>query len=273
MQSSSQTDQLFRQALAAAQANDLSTASLLFKQVLIRQPRHEQAWLWLSGVVQTDAERRYCLEQVLMRNPEHPAAQRGLAMLPKVAPVSPFDQASTSEHPAVPSTEHVLNVLQTPSKSAELVSREQVSTPPAMLFEQSLARAGLTEEELRDHIEAELAREDHIEAVARALSERFAISWNELQPIVEEVYATRSRAIAVRRSPIVMLLGMSTLLIGIIIIVFAGSFIWMDIAEIRDFRMNRREVSNAMRAIGLGIILVISSLLSLSHIIWRMIEK
>lgn len=70
-----------------------------------------------------------------------------------------------------------------------------------------------------------------------------------------------------------MLLGMSTLLIGIIIIVFAGSFIWMDIAEIRDFRMNRREVSNAMRAIGLGIILVISSLLSLSHIIWRMIEK
>lgn len=273
MQSSSQIDDVFRRAVAAAQANDHSTAYHLLKQVLMLQPRNEQAWLWLSGVVQTDGERRYCLEQVLMRNPAHPAAQRGLAMLPKVAPVSPFDQASTSEHPAVPSTEHVLNVLQTPSESAELVSREQVSTPPAMLFEQSLARAGLTEEELRDHIEAELAREDHIEAVARALSERFAISWNELQPIVEEVYATRSRTIAVRRSPIVMLLGMSTLLIGIIIIVFAGSFIWMDIAEIRDFRMNRREVSNAMRAIGLGIILVISSLLSLSHIIWRMIEK
>jgi hypothetical protein len=37
----------------------------------------EQAWLWLTAIVTTDAERRFCLERVLAINPENAAVQQG----------------------------------------------------------------------------------------------------------------------------------------------------------------------------------------------------
>lgn len=38
----------------------------------------EAAWVWLSGVVLGNEERRYCLERVIEINPEHTAARRAL---------------------------------------------------------------------------------------------------------------------------------------------------------------------------------------------------
>jgi tetratricopeptide (TPR) repeat protein len=43
--------------------------------------RNEQAWLWLSGVVDTDEDRLICLENVLMLNPENVRARAGLRWL------------------------------------------------------------------------------------------------------------------------------------------------------------------------------------------------
>ncbi|MBE2220728.1 MAG: hypothetical protein IAF02_04265, partial [Anaerolineae bacterium] len=46
----------------------------------------EQAWLWLSGALTADEDKRVCLENVLALNPENQAAKRGLAKLNKQMP-------------------------------------------------------------------------------------------------------------------------------------------------------------------------------------------
>lgn len=43
--------------------------------------RNEQAWLWLSGVVDTDEDRLICLENVLTLNPDNVRARAGLKWL------------------------------------------------------------------------------------------------------------------------------------------------------------------------------------------------
>ena len=47
----------------------------------------EQAWLWLSSVVESPADKRVCLENVLAINPDNRAAQKGLRWLDQHAPV------------------------------------------------------------------------------------------------------------------------------------------------------------------------------------------
>ncbi|MCI0396280.1 MAG: hypothetical protein L0332_02215 [Chloroflexi bacterium] len=70
-----------RQGIAAAKNGDKSTARELLLQVVEADENNEQAWLWLSGVVETDEDRRICLENVLALNPANAAAGHGLARL------------------------------------------------------------------------------------------------------------------------------------------------------------------------------------------------
>lgn len=84
------------------------------RQVLELNPRAERAWLWLSSVVETEAERRVCLQQVLAMNPANDAARRGLEHLattndmrsvptqPKVIPQSPAGPVGGDEIPDQP---------------------------------------------------------------------------------------------------------------------------------------------------------------------------
>lgn len=73
---------LVAQGIAAFHAGDRNRAYTLLTEALQADPRNEAGWLWLSGVVQEPAERRYCLERVVEINPKHEAAQRGLAKFP-----------------------------------------------------------------------------------------------------------------------------------------------------------------------------------------------
>lgn len=97
-----QADLLTQQGIAALQSNDKPRAHEMLGQAVQLEPHHEQAWLWLSGAVATDAERRYCLEQVLVINPRNSAAQRGMALLPAMVPVSPIREEPPA-HPEPPS--------------------------------------------------------------------------------------------------------------------------------------------------------------------------
>ncbi len=93
----SQTELLTKQGAAALQSNDKARAYDLLGRAVQMAPQNEQAWLWLSGAVESAAERRYCLEQVLVINPHNAAAQRGLSMLPPTMPVSPFQDEAPPE--------------------------------------------------------------------------------------------------------------------------------------------------------------------------------
>jgi hypothetical protein len=70
------------QAIAALRSDDKVRGAELLAQVIQTDPNNEQAWLWLSAIVGTAAERRFCLERVQAIDPQNEAVQRGLQTLP-----------------------------------------------------------------------------------------------------------------------------------------------------------------------------------------------
>ncbi len=79
------------EAIAAIKAGDKQTGRALLADILQADLHNEAAWLWMSSVVDTPAEKRRCLERVLSINPNNQSARRGLSMLgePPPAPTPP----------------------------------------------------------------------------------------------------------------------------------------------------------------------------------------
>ncbi len=73
--------QLFKAGKEAAKRGDRARAHKLFRRAVEIDPYHEQVWLWLASVVDTDDDRRVCFENVLALNPSHPTARQQLAAL------------------------------------------------------------------------------------------------------------------------------------------------------------------------------------------------
>jgi tetratricopeptide (TPR) repeat protein len=84
---------LLQQGMAACKAIDQARAQQLLAAAIQRNPRSEQAWLWLSGVLTDPEHRRACLEKVLAINPENAHARSGLQWLdehhPRPQPMAP----------------------------------------------------------------------------------------------------------------------------------------------------------------------------------------
>src|SRR5690349_14975978 len=72
---------LLAQAVDALRTGDRAKARDLLGQAIRLNPGDDRLWLWLSGAVETDDERRRCLERALQLNPGNQAARRGLAQL------------------------------------------------------------------------------------------------------------------------------------------------------------------------------------------------
>jgi tetratricopeptide (TPR) repeat protein len=86
--SASSIDDLLKQGIAAARKGRKTEARDKLLLVVELDEQNEQAWLWLSGVVASDSDRRVCLENVLALNPASTAAQKGLRWLDEHAPAS-----------------------------------------------------------------------------------------------------------------------------------------------------------------------------------------
>jgi hypothetical protein len=67
--------------ISAAREGRQTEAQALLQQAVQANPRSEQGWLWMSAVVETDDERRTCLERVLTINPRNQTAKIGLESL------------------------------------------------------------------------------------------------------------------------------------------------------------------------------------------------
>ncbi|MFQ6101064.1 MAG: tetratricopeptide repeat protein [Anaerolineae bacterium] len=92
MPNSAQVAELLRAGIAAAKDGRTQEAHQALLQVTELDERNEQAWLWLSGVVESLEDRRICLENVLAINPDNPYAQAGLHWLNQQAPPAPAAQ-------------------------------------------------------------------------------------------------------------------------------------------------------------------------------------
>jgi tetratricopeptide (TPR) repeat protein len=84
-----QAKELVRQGIAAAKAGQKDEAQQMLLQAVELDELNEQAWLWLSGLVETQEEKRICLENVLAINPDNKHAQAGLQWLQRNAPPQP----------------------------------------------------------------------------------------------------------------------------------------------------------------------------------------
>jgi len=93
-------DGALNQAIREAKAGRKEEARLLLEAVLDADERNERAWLWLSGVVDSDAERVVCLENVLAINPENQVAAKGLAALRAAAAAGQPALEATSQESA-----------------------------------------------------------------------------------------------------------------------------------------------------------------------------
>jgi len=76
-------DPLIQNAIAAIKANRRAEGRQLLEQILAHDEHNEQAWLWLSGCVDTLEEQKICLENVIAINPQNHKAIRGLDALTK----------------------------------------------------------------------------------------------------------------------------------------------------------------------------------------------
>ena len=80
-------NQLLKKGIQALKAGQREQARALLMQVIEVDEENERAWLWLSGAVESDEERRICLENVLTLNPQNKVARKGLAKL-NAAPIN-----------------------------------------------------------------------------------------------------------------------------------------------------------------------------------------
>ena len=110
------TQPLLQQAIAAAKAGNRAAARDLLLQIVGDDERNEQAWLWLSGVVDDPAEQRIALENVLDINPRNTSALKGMAWLdarlprPQPAPVvAPAPSAPPTPEPPARALPPIVN--------------------------------------------------------------------------------------------------------------------------------------------------------------------
>lgn len=87
-------NQLTQDGIAALKAGDKERAQKLFVAALEEDNDDLQAWLWLSGAVESDVDRLECLEQVLRIDPAHALASKGAAQL-RARGVKPAEPVET----------------------------------------------------------------------------------------------------------------------------------------------------------------------------------
>ncbi len=97
--SESQVAELLRRGIAAAKAGNSKEAESLLMQVVDLDERNEQAWLWLSGLVESMDDRRTCLENVLALNPTNTHAKAGLRWLAQQQPEPVVEEPEEEPEP------------------------------------------------------------------------------------------------------------------------------------------------------------------------------
>jgi len=127
--------ELLQQGIAAARAGNRAEARALLMRVIEGDERNEQAWLWLSGVVDDPNDMRTCLHNVLDLNPDNTQAKQGLAWVdskygpPAPAPPTPAEIAPTT--PAAPAYDPLASAATSyTGPTTRLVPEAPIAAPP-----------------------------------------------------------------------------------------------------------------------------------------------
>jgi len=74
-------EKMFQEAIAAIEDGKKTRGKDLLTRLLKQNQENPEYWLWMSAVVDSLKERRYCLNQTLKFDPQNKMARRGLIML------------------------------------------------------------------------------------------------------------------------------------------------------------------------------------------------
>ena len=103
-----EVNELVREGIKALKAGDRAQARASLLRALEIDERNEQAWLWLSAVVDKPAEQEICLENVLTLNPANEHAQRGLQKVREaMGQRTPPEEEQAAPQPAPPQAAEV----------------------------------------------------------------------------------------------------------------------------------------------------------------------
>jgi len=91
-------ERLFERGVAAAIGGQRIVAAGLLRQVVRLDPTHEQAWLWLSGVLDSRKDVEFCLRAVLQLNPDNERARTGLSEIDHWRPPEDATGPSTRDY-------------------------------------------------------------------------------------------------------------------------------------------------------------------------------
>lgn len=107
-----------QEAIAAIKAGDKTTGKQLLTELIKANPQNENAWLWMTNVVTSDAERTKCLERVLQINPNNEAAKKALATI---------RQRQAGQHPQ--KVETPPKPIEAPRKPEPIVQAQEINPP------------------------------------------------------------------------------------------------------------------------------------------------
>jgi tetratricopeptide (TPR) repeat protein len=131
-----QIDAWLCESIAAVKSGRHEYARDLLIRIVARDERNVQAWLWLSGVVESLEDRKVCLENVLRVDPQNAYARKGLAWVQQQMPQVEEQTTPPSEQvsPFTVSPQAVLTEVD-PSPAAVLeppvVARTRIPVTPA----------------------------------------------------------------------------------------------------------------------------------------------
>lgn len=108
-------EQMFTEAVGAIRQGQNARARDLLTRLLRTNQNHAQYWIYLSTVVTTDKERKYCLENALKAEPHNVAALRGMVMLG----LTPVDPNQTSIQPVLERKWDVSEILSVTGEARE----------------------------------------------------------------------------------------------------------------------------------------------------------
>lgn len=201
-------------AVALIKAGDRQGGQRLLAEILAREPANEAAWLWMSDVVEQDEQRRYCLKQILKHNPGHGVARAALARLEGSAagedaaprPAGRLAEPALDAGPAqVWQPEEATGGVRVLA-SGDRAPVWQAPPPPA--------RDPAMEKDMADFVTAQISKHETLDNIVLRLCEVSGMSWPEAKDFVEHVEEERRPEIASRRRPVLLLVGIATLLIG-----------------------------------------------------------
>jgi formylglycine-generating enzyme required for sulfatase activity len=74
----------FQSAIQFIKSGNREQGKAILVEIIKKNPENENAWIWLSACVDSDAQKRECLERVLRINPNHQLAKSAIAKLSPV---------------------------------------------------------------------------------------------------------------------------------------------------------------------------------------------